>query len=65
MDKKEVRKLFPNCCAVADKYRDVFGKEVKLVYVAEGGKEMGKRSEGVVTAFSGDVSIVRTQAKEK
>ncbi|MXS85306.1 hypothetical protein ABO04_05070 [Nitrosomonas sp. HPC101] len=65
MNKEEVRRLFPFCCAVADKYREVFGDEVKLVYVAEGGRELGKRSEGVVTALSGDASIVGTQAKEK
>ncbi len=56
MDKDEVRRLFPQCIAFADECRSVFGDDIKLVYVEENGRSLGKRSEpGVETALSGDV----------
>lgn len=66
MNKDEIRRLFPECCAVADEYRKVFGEGTKLVYVSENGRELGKRSEGVpVSAPSGDVSLAEDQTKRK
>lgn len=59
MGKEEVRRLFPYCCAIADEYRRVFGEDIKLVYVSESGRELGKRGEpGVKTALSGNVGDV-------
>lgn len=59
MDDKELSKerarisrTFPQCVAVIDEYRSVFGPNVKALYVCEAGQEMGKPREGgiVVTA---------------
>lgn len=45
MNKDEVRRLFPSCVDVADRFRDVFGPSVKLTYAEEGGRSIGKKSE--------------------
>ncbi|WP_396957714.1 hypothetical protein [Nitrosomonas sp.] len=58
MNKDEIRRSFPQCIAFADECRRVFGDDVKLVYVEENGRSLGKRDErGVKTALSGDVSM--------
>lgn len=45
MNKDEVRRLFHSCVDVADRFRDVFGPGVKLIYAEEGGRYIGKKSE--------------------
>lgn len=63
MDKDEVRRLFPQCIAFADECRRVFGDDIKLVYVEENGRSLGKRGErGVETALSGDVGVAKDRA---
>lgn len=63
MDKDEIRRLFPQCIAFADECRRVFGDDIRLVYVEENGRSLGKRGEaGVETALSGDVGVATKRA---
>ncbi|WP_430229276.1 hypothetical protein [Nitrosomonas communis] len=59
MKKEQVRQLFPEACKLADEVRDVFGDEVKLVYLQEGERELGAPStEGVaVGGITGDIWV--------
>lgn len=58
MKKEEVRRDFPECCAIADKFRAVFGNQVKFIYANENGKEIGNRGEPgvVIDGVSGNVA---------
>jgi len=47
-----VRKHFPECWAVANAFRDEFGSGVKVNFMSEGGKNVGKSKEGVGKAFA-------------
>ena len=37
------RAEFPAAATILDEFRDAFGKDVKLLYAVEGGKEIGRK----------------------
>lgn len=39
--KEKIRAAFPQCIAFADVVREVFGPDVKLIYMQEGGRGLG------------------------
>jgi hypothetical protein len=41
--REQIRADFPNCTAIIDQFRAVFGDGVKAKYFEEGGKTMGKQ----------------------
>jgi hypothetical protein len=43
--KEKVRAAFPQCVAVADEFRAVFGPDVQLLYACENGVEIGTPSD--------------------
>ncbi len=45
----ENRRNFPECMAVADAFRDIFGPGVTLLYAAENGKKIGKMAPEIGT----------------
>lgn len=61
MKKEEVRRDYPECCAIADKFRAVFGNQVKLIYAKENGMEIGKRGEPGVMLDGISGNIAKTE----
>ena len=43
--KEKVRAAFPQCVAVADEFRAVFGSGVELLYASENGVQIGTPSD--------------------
>lgn len=43
--KEMVRENFPECVAVADHFKRVFGDGVRMVYANEKGREIGRRRD--------------------
>ena len=42
--REQIRREFPICTAAADEFRAVFGPEVKILFMQEAGREMGRPS---------------------
>lgn len=64
MKKEQIRKLFPEACRLADDVRAVFGDGVKLVYLKEGDRELGKPGEcGVNPCGRGDEFVASKRDK--
>ena len=42
------RRDFPECSRILDRERVLFGPSVSMAWASENGREIGKRSEGVV-----------------
>lgn len=55
MKKEDVRRAFPECCKVADAFRDAFGEGTKLVYAQENGKSIGRRTDDSNSVNAKDV----------
>lgn len=65
MNKEEVREEFPQACKLADELRAVFGDGVKLVYLQEGERELGKPGERGISpgGLRGDAFVARQKSK--
>jgi hypothetical protein len=59
--REEVRERFPESVLIADEFKKHFG-QIRLTYVAESGKTMGRKSpDGVpITPISGDAFVAKS-----
>lgn len=62
---EEIKRDFPECCAVVDEFRAVFGPEVKPTYMSEGGNEVGRSKSGDDEPTAVPVSKMVFQDKEE
>lgn len=51
------RAAFPLIAAVTDEFREVFGPDVKLLYAAENGRELGKQPEAGKPVCAADMVV--------
>lgn len=63
MKKEQVRQLFPEACRLAGEVRAVFGDDVKLVYLQEGERELGKPGDSGVNPGGHGNEFVRKGAR--
>ena len=65
MNKEEVREKLPQACKLADEVRTLFGDGVKLVYLQEGERELGKPGERGIcpSELRGDTFVARQKSK--
>lgn len=65
MTPEEIKQAFPECCRIVDEFREVFGPDVKPLYMCEGGKEIGRRPERSPTAVKVSQMVFEEKPKEK
>ena len=65
MNKDQIRQRFPQACKLADEVRAVFGDGVKLVYLQEGERELGRPGERGISPseLRGDAFVARQKSK--
>jgi hypothetical protein len=62
---EDVKRAFPECCALVDEFRAVFGPEVKPLFMREGDREIGRRTpDGNAVPLSQMVLADKVEEKE-
>ena len=65
MTKTEARVLFPGMAKVVDEYRDVFGEGVRVLWLSENGREVGKQLPPGIPASLGCIPKAQRASRSR